>query len=178
LPGYGHATRQSALDQPADANEPVENTADAVADYNAVVEWVLSRRHVGRIDAMGWSWGTTIVGGFAAQHPDEMNRLVLYAPLWLSPDKPPTTKVGAYRTVTRTSALEGWMDGVPEDKKADLIPEGWFDRWQQATWATDPKAALADPPVLRAPNGVRIDFRTHWMSGKPPTTRRASPLQP
>ena len=168
LPGYGHATRQSALDQPADANEPfVETTAEAVADYEAVVEWVRNGRHIGRVDAMGWSWGTTIAAGFAAEHPEEVNRLVLYAPLWLSQDKAPTTRLGAYRTVTPTSALERWMKGVPDDKKADLIPEGWFDRWQRATWATDPKAASADPPALRAPNGVAMDIRTYWMSGKP-----------
>jgi pimeloyl-ACP methyl ester carboxylesterase len=168
LPGYGHATRQSALDQPADANEPfVETTADAVADYNAVVEWVCGRRHIDRVDAMGWSWGTTIAGGFAAEHPEKVHRLVLYASLWLSQNKPPTTKVGAYRTVTRASALERWMNGVPNDKKVDLIPDDWFDRWQQATWATDPKAASVSPPALRAPNGVAIDFRNHWMSDKP-----------
>ena len=168
LPGYGRATRQSALEQPADTNEPfVETTADAVADYLAVVEWVCSRRHLDRVDAMGWSWGTIIVATLAAEHSEKVNRLVLYAPLWLSQNKPPTTKLGAYRTVTRASALERWMNGVPEDKKSDLIPEGWFDHWQQETWATDPKAASADPPALRAPNGVAIDFRTYWMSGKP-----------
>jgi pimeloyl-ACP methyl ester carboxylesterase len=168
LPGYGRATRQSALDQPPEANDPyVETTADAVADYAAVVEWVCNRRHLGRVDAMAWSWGTTIAGGFATEHPEKVNRLVLYAPIWLSQNKPPTTKLGAYRTVTRASALDRWMDGVPEDKKTDLIPAGWFDRWQQATWATDPKTGLADPPALRAPNGVAIDFRAYWMSGKP-----------
>jgi pimeloyl-ACP methyl ester carboxylesterase len=59
------------------------------------------------------------------------------------------------------------MNGVPNDKKVDLIPDDWFDRWQQATWATDPKAASVSPPALRAPNGVAIDFRNHWMSDKP-----------
>lgn len=49
--------------------------------------------------------------------------------------------------------------GVPEDKRADLIPPGWFDKWQQATWATDPKAASANPSALRAPNGVTRDIR-------------------
>ncbi len=60
-----------------------------------------------------------------------------------------------------------WLNGVPADKQASLIPPGWFDRWQQATWATDPKAATANPPVLRAPNGVTADLRHFWMSGTP-----------
>jgi pimeloyl-ACP methyl ester carboxylesterase len=168
LPGYGRSTRQSAFDQPPEANEPsVETTADAVADYKAVVEWVCDRRHLDRVNVMAWSWGGIIVGSFAAEYPEKVNRLVLYAPLWLYHDKPSTTKLGAYRTVTGASALARWMTGVPEDKKSDLIPKGWFDQWQQATWATDPKAASVNPPALRAPNGVAIDIRTYWMSGKP-----------
>jgi pimeloyl-ACP methyl ester carboxylesterase len=169
LPGYGRSTRPAALDQPAEANPPLETTADAVRDYAAVADWVLARRHLERLDVMGWSWGTTIAGGFAAEQPGKVNRLVLYAPVWLSHDSPPTgeaAKLGAYRRVTRAAALARWLNGVPEDKKADLIPPGWFDAWQQATWATDPKSATADPPALRAPNGVIQDIRGFYMSGK------------
>lgn len=169
LPGYGHSTRPASMDQPADAAQPIETTAQAVQDYAAVVDWVLARRHLKKLDVMGWSWGTTIAGGFASEQPDKVNRLVLYAPVWLSHDKPPTgdaAKLGAYRTVTIDAAKQRWYNGVPDDKRADLIPDGWFDQWQRATWATDPKAATSNPPVLRAPNGVTQDIRGYYMSGK------------
>jgi pimeloyl-ACP methyl ester carboxylesterase len=171
LPGYGASTRPPAMDQSADAAEPIENTADAVRDYAAVVDWVLTRRHLARLDAMGWSWGTTIVAGFAAEQPAKVNRLVLYAPVWVpetaSPPPAETPKLGAYRMVTREAALQRWLNGVPEDKQANLIPRDWFDRWQKATWATDPKAATLKPPALRAPNGVVQDFQNFWSQGKP-----------
>lgn len=169
LPGYGHSTRPASMDQPADAGQPVETTAQAVQDYAAVVDWVLARRHLKKLDVMGWSWGTTIAGGFAAEQPDKVNRLVLYAPVWISHEKPPTgdaAKLGAYRTVTIDAAKQRWYNGVPDNKRADLIPAGWFDTWQRATWATDPKAGDASPPVLRAPNGVIQDLRGYYMSGK------------
>lgn len=169
LPGYGHSTRPASMDQPADAGQPVETTAQAVQDYAAVVDWVLARQHLTKLDVMGWSWGTTIAGGFAAAQPEKVNRLVLYAPVWLSHDAPPTgdaAKLGAYRMVTADMAKERWYKGVPEDQRANLIPPGWFDKWQQATWATDPKAASANPPALRAPNGVTQDIRSYYMSGK------------
>ena len=169
LPGYGHSTRPASMDQPADAGQPVETTAQAVQDYAAVVDWVLARQHLTKLDVMGWSWGTTIAGGFAAAQPEKVNRLVLYAPVWLSHDVPPTgdaAKLGAYRMVTADMAKERWYKGVPEDQRANLIPPGWFDKWQQATWATDPKAASANPPALRAPNGVTQDIRSYYMSGK------------
>jgi len=168
LPGYGRSTRPAAMDQPAEANPPVETTADAVRDYAAVVDWVLARRRLTRLDAAGWSWGTTIAAGFAAEQPGKVNRLVLYAPVWLG--QAPTASagaLGAYRLVTRDAALKRWLNGVPEDKQAGLIPEGWFDRWQKATWATDPKSANASPLALRAPNGVFLDFQRYWGAGQP-----------
>jgi pimeloyl-ACP methyl ester carboxylesterase len=168
LPGYGASTRPAAMDKPADAGEPFETTADAVSDYAAVVDWVLARRQLSKLDVMGWSWGTTIAGGFAAEQPVKVNRLVLYAPVWISQDAQPAAaaqKLGAYRTVTRDAALQRWVRGVPEGKVADLIPPGWFDAWQKATWATDPKAQ--DLQALRAPNGVFLDFQQYWAAGKP-----------
>jgi len=59
------------------------------------------------------------------------------------------------------------MIGVPEDKKAALIPAGWFDQWADATWATDPEGAKMNPPVLRAPNGVLQDSVEFFNAGKP-----------
>jgi pimeloyl-ACP methyl ester carboxylesterase len=57
LPGYGRSTRPATMDQPAEAGQPVETTAQAVQDYAAVVDWVLARQHLSKLDVMGWSWG-------------------------------------------------------------------------------------------------------------------------
>ncbi len=171
LPGYGKSSRPAQMDQPAAANPPFETTADAVRHYGAVVDYVLHRRGLQKLDAMGWSWGTTIAAGFAAEQPGKLERLVLYAPVWLVQGEVAALggggKLGAYRKVTADQARQRWFNGVPEDKKAGLIPPGWFDAWQKATWATDPASGKSDPPVLRAPNGVVQDLRTYWQAGKP-----------
>ena len=62
--------------------------------------------------------------------------------------------------------MQRWMTGVAEDKKATLIPAGWFDAWANATWATDPVGAKTNPPVIRAPNGVLADSNDYWSAGK------------
>ena len=170
LPGYGRSTRPAAMAQPAEANAPVETTQDAVRHYGAVVDYVLKRRGLQKLDAMGWSWGTTIAAGFAAAQPQKVERLVLYAPIWTVPGAAPVLasgKLGAYRAVGIGAARQRWLNGVPPDKQASLIPDGWFDAWQKATWATDPAGAAQDPPVLRAPNGVVQDIRELWGNGRP-----------
>jgi len=167
LRGYGKSTRPAALDQAADQNAPIVSTEDGVADVGAVVDMILERRHLQKLNLIGWSWGTTIMGTYTARNDEKVNRLVLYAPVWIAETPSPfPPKLGAYRTVARDAALGRWLTGVPEEKKKDLIPSGWFEAWADATWAEDPVGAKQTPPVIRAPNGVLQDFRDIWFAGK------------
>ena len=169
--GYGRSTRPTEMNEPAADNEPIVRTETAVKDVGAVVDFVLKRRDVSKINLMGWSWGTSIMGWYTAQNNEKVNRLVLYAPVWLLTTPPLLVKkgdkVGAYRTVSRDDAKSRWLSGVAEDKQADLIPAGWFEAWADATFATDPVGAKQSPPVLRVPNGVVRDGLEFWLANKP-----------
>jgi pimeloyl-ACP methyl ester carboxylesterase len=169
--GYGASTRPPEMDQPPADNKPIVDTAIAAKDVGAAVDHILQKRGVAKIDLMGWSRGTAIMGLYTTGHNDKVNRLVLYAPAWIFTTRPAIgggdAPLGAYRTVSKDSAKQRWLNGVPENKKADLIPAGWFEQWADATWATDPVGAKQTPPVLRVPNGVLQDFRTYWIAGKP-----------
>ncbi len=91
----------------------------------------------------------------------------MYAPIWII-DSPPAAsganKLGAYRLVTKEAAKKRWLRGVPKDKVDNLIPDGWFKAWADATWSGDPLSA--ESGLLRAPNGIIHDVRTYWMQGK------------
>lgn len=168
--GYGRSSRPTAMDKPAAESPPFATTDQAVEDVAAVVDFVRGRRSLAKLDLLGWSWGTSIMATYAARHPEAVERLVLYAPVWLrtTPSLVQVTgPLGAYRTVSREAALGRWMTGVAEDKKAALIPPGWFDTWADATFATDAVGAAQNPPVLRAPNGVVLDGQRFWSAGKP-----------
>ena len=168
--GYGKSTRPPEMDLPADMNPPIVRTETAVKDVGSAVNFILKRRGVSKINLIGWSWGTTIMAWYTAQNNDKVNKLVLYAVGWTR-TKPSLTdsggKLGAYRTVTKDAAKGRWLNGVAEDKKADLIPPGWYEAWADATFATDPVGSKQVPPVLRAPNGTVQDSREYWGAGKP-----------
>jgi len=168
--GYGRSTRPPEMDQPPEQNPPIVNTVTAIKDVGAAVDFILKRRGVSKINLLGWSWGTGIMGWYTAQNNDKVNKLVLYAPGWIRTTPSLVQagpKVGAYRTVSRDAAKGRWLTGVPEDKKASLIPPGWFEAWADATFATDPVGSKQTPPVLRAPNGVVQDGLDYWSAGKP-----------
>jgi pimeloyl-ACP methyl ester carboxylesterase len=176
--GYGGSTRPPEMSKPASENKPIVSTEVAARDLGAAVDHILKTRGVSKIDLMGWSWGTAIAGMYTSEHNDRVNRLVLYAPLWLfrkdtavlapAPSAQGTApQLGAYRLVSKASARDRWLKGVAEEKKAGLIPAGVFEQWADATWATDPESGKQNPPMLRAPNGVLDDINKTFAAGIP-----------
>ena len=168
--GYGKSTRPKEMSEDAKNNPPIVRGETAVKDIGTVVDFILARRNIPRLNLLGWSWGTTLMATYTTQNPDKVERLALYAPSWIrqtaslvqtGPGPTP-----AYRTVRRDQAMGRWLTGVPEDKKSALIPAGWFDQWADATFASDPDGAKMNPPVLRAPNGVVQDGLEFFGAGK------------
>ena len=158
--GYGKSTRPPEMEKPAAENEAIVRTETAVKDVGAAVDFILNRRVVSKINLMGW---------YTAQNNDKVNRLVLYAPKWIRQTASLMDsggKLGAYRAVSRDAVKGRWLTGVPEDKKATLIPAGWFEAWADATFETDPVGSKQTPQVLRAPNGTLQDDREFWGAGK------------
>jgi pimeloyl-ACP methyl ester carboxylesterase len=139
-----------------------------VRDFSAAAEFVLKRRQARRLSIMGWSWGTTIVGAYAAQNPGKVRRLVLYAPVWLRERRPADERpLGAYQAWTPAAQLANLQTGAPEAKRAGLIPPAWLAAWQEAALATDPEGARQTPSVVRTPTGAPHDSRAYWALGKP-----------
>jgi pimeloyl-ACP methyl ester carboxylesterase len=168
LRGYGKSTRPKEMAEDAAKNAPIVRGDTAVKDIGTVVDFVLARRNIPRVNLIGWSWGTTLMSTYTTQNNSKVERLVLYAPAWIR-TTPSLVQAGpgptpAYRQVARDAALGRWMTGVPEDKKAALIPAGWFDQWADATWATDPESSKQN--MLRAPNGVIQDGLEFFGAGK------------
>ncbi|MBK1657158.1 alpha/beta fold hydrolase [Paracraurococcus ruber] len=168
--GYGRSTRPPEMAQPANANPPIVRGDTAVADIASAAAFIRQRRNLPRLTQLGYSWGTALMGRFAADNPSLVERLVLYAPVWLRTTPSladPGGELGAYRSVTVEAARRRRGTGVPADKAAALIPPGWFEHWAGVTWATDPEGSRQNPPVIRAPNGSTADGREFWSAGKP-----------
>ena len=103
--------------EPPQNNPPVARTPDAVKDITAVLNFILKRRSIAKLNLLGWSWGCTLMATTAIQNPDKIARLMLYAP-GVAPHHAVAAAagpgpLGAYRTVTREQAKARWLNGVP-----------------------------------------------------------------
>lgn len=53
----------------------------AAEDINSAVDLIVKESGNAKIDVLGWSWGTVTAGRFAVNHPEHLDKLVLYAPI-------------------------------------------------------------------------------------------------
>jgi len=153
LRGYGKSTRPPEMDQPAEQNPPIVRTDVAVRDVSSAVNYILKKRNINKTNLLGWSWGTTIMGKYTTENNEKVNKLILYAPQWLRQGGAPLTdkggQLGAYRVASVADAKNRWLTGVPESAKATLIPEGWFEKWAEATWTAG--IPVYEPKNIRVP---------------------------
>jgi pimeloyl-ACP methyl ester carboxylesterase len=167
--GYGGSTRPPEMEQPADQNPPLVRTETGVRDFGSAVDFVLKRRNLSKVNVLGMSWGGTVAGAYTSRNNDKVNKLSLIAPQWLSTKPIPIDTggpLGSYRLVPAGSTKERWLSAAPEGKRDGLIPEGWFEKWVDATLASDPNNKSMHPEHIRATNGPILDIREYWTAGK------------
>src|ERR1044072_5262670 len=77
LRGYGKSTRPKEMSEKPEANPPIVRGETAVKDIASVVDFILKRRNIPRLDLLGWSWGTTLMATYTTQNASKVERLVL-----------------------------------------------------------------------------------------------------
>ena len=122
-------------------------------DINVVVDYVRALRHVDKVSLLAWSLGGPRAGGYAAQHPEKVQKLVLLAPAYgrnassTPPAKMPPDGI-PMNTQSREEFYANWdrQVGCPAQYDADVAETVWSEML-----AADPVGATWGPGVRRAP---------------------------
>lgn len=121
-------------------------------DIDAVVDYIRALRRVERVSLLGWSLGGPRAGGYAAQHADKVQKLVLLAPAYnrSAPASAPAAPaaVAAFNTQTRDEFYANWdrQVGCPAQYDPAVAESVWAEML-----ASDPVGATWGPGVRRAP---------------------------
>lgn len=156
-------------------------TEEAVLDLSAAVDFVLERSGVEQVDLVGWSWGTSICGGYTARNNSKVRRLVMYAPIWLMRLLPTplapiwmplmgaayASTLAPIRKVTFEEVRGRWLRGLDARTSATLCPPEHLEAWWNHALSSDPASGYQSPRVLHAPNGVLADLSRFWAAGTP-----------
>lgn len=197
--GYGRSTRPAPMNDPCNLSEeqqkqfvpslipaPCKATypgqlttiASDWNDIDAVVEHIRKLRNVQKVSLVAWSLGGPRAGGYAAQHPDKVNRLVLLAPAYsrdAAADAPALPRPGVvFNTQSRSEFDANWDRQTECANQVD--PKVREVVWSEMI-ASDPTGAKWGSGVRRAPSTTTWGFNKAMISGmKTPTLMIAGAL--
>jgi len=122
-------------------------------DIDGVVNYIRALRHVDKVSLLAWSLGGPRAGGYAAQHPEKVEKLVLLAPAYgrnASPTPPATMPPDGVpmNTQSREEFYANWdrQVGCPAQYEPAVGEAVW-----SSMLASDPVGATWGPGVRRAP---------------------------
>jgi pimeloyl-ACP methyl ester carboxylesterase len=127
--GYATSDRYPQMQQPADATTPLGRSEVTEIQVTSAVNFIRQRERVPSIDIVAHSWGTVTAGRFAAKHPDEVRRLVLFAPINSRPVPYPSTPgatLPAWRYVDAAFQF-GRFDAEVPGGQPQAFPKKVFD---------------------------------------------------
>ena len=186
MEGYGRSTRPTVMNDPcnlargqqalfvpsliaAPCAPSFQGSATTIAsDWNdiaAVVDYVRALRHVDKLNLAGWSQGGPRAGGYTAQHPDQVQRLVLLAPAYArtGPDAAPAPRADAvvFNTQSQKEFDANWdrQVGCPDQYDKDVSRAVWSDMV-----ASDPVGSTWGAGVRRAPTVPSWGFNKNAVS--------------
>ncbi len=139
ITGYGESEKPS--------NGFMVDTNYAVKDINAATNYILAQTKMRKINVLGWSWGTITTSRFAAQYPQKINRLVLYAPIIHGLGLPAPKK--SYQPFTIQSAQDDFQRNKAGQIDSTLAKPDLLDTYLKQVKKFDGKGS---------PNGSRRDL--------------------
>ncbi|HEX5779656.1 MAG TPA: alpha/beta fold hydrolase, partial [Xanthobacteraceae bacterium] len=80
--GYGNSHDFGAMTQPAGQRPPFASAEQVAGDIEAAADFIMKRESAAALDLVGFSWGSITAARFAADHPEQVGSLILYAPLY------------------------------------------------------------------------------------------------
>ena len=158
--GYGESERY-----PADSGRAVGRLAEVLPQLRRAVAAVMRRNGNRRLSLLGHSWGATVAAAYAAAYQDEIDALVLFAPVTVRPSvavaQPPATSLPSHYPLTLWAQYRRFVEDVPRGQP-QVFDEAHFESWGAAFLKTDSDAHLRTPPAVSTPAGPQLDVRAMW----------------
>lgn len=121
-------------------------------DISAAVAFIEKLRHVKKLNLIGWSQGGPRAGGWTADHPDQVGKLILLAPAYnrnAKAEPPPLPVPGpVFNTQSHDEFIANWNRQAPCAGQYD--PAAAASVWSEML-KSDPVGASWTPAVRRAP---------------------------
>jgi pimeloyl-ACP methyl ester carboxylesterase/heme-degrading monooxygenase HmoA len=154
--GYGQSSRYPEMSGP-NTGDPVSWSGTHVArDIDLAVDHIRKISGSEKIYLIGHSWGATVCAYYATQHPEKIERLVLFAP-FTQRDGTDTSIVNhLYEELTPDERVQQFIDAT--DGKEIRLEAEIFDQWKREWLQSDTSVTRRESSSVRFPAGWEVDF--------------------
>lgn len=158
--GRSEAYPEMAADVPP-AGEPLGRAPDAARQIERAVRAIIAETGISTVSIIAHSWGTMAAGGFAGEHPELVDRLVLFGPVVRREALKGVPPLGPWRFLTVEEQKKRFTEDVPQGE-AGVLLEADFPAWADLYLKADPTSASRTPPSVKTPNGPVADIMGAW----------------
>lgn len=160
--GYGRSEIYPAMRHATPPEgEPLGRTPDAAAQIERAVRAIIAETGAEKVSIIAHSWGTMPAGRFAGEHPEWVERLVLFGPVVRRETLGGVPQLGPWRFLTVAAQKRRFVEDVPAGAPA-VLAEADFPAWAALYLRLDPTSAARTPPSVRTPNGPLADIMAAW----------------
>ena len=158
--GYGGSERYPAMASDDPVGAPPGRALEAAEQIARAVAFIRQQTGASRVSVIAHSWGTIPAAIFTIQHPETVDRLVLFGPI-LERQGPPASQTSRWSLVTIAQQHARFVGGVPAGH-APVLEEADFPRWARVYLASDPHANERTPASVKIPSGPAADLLAAW----------------
>jgi pimeloyl-ACP methyl ester carboxylesterase len=161
--GFGESDRHPEMDRDAGSRGPLGLAADAAAQVEVAVRFILAESQVNSVSLITHSWGSMPAGLFAATHPTWVDRIFMFAPLARreGPRYLPRPTLPAWKLVTIEEQWKRFVEDVPP-REPPVFSKAVFSDWAKAYLDSDPLARQRNPPAVKVPTGPLVEILRAW----------------
>lgn len=135
--------------------------SQAVEQISAAVDEILTRTSASKVSLIAHSWGTLPAGGFAADQPELVDRLILFGPIALRHEPAGSPIPTSSLEITLQAQYDRFVVDVPAGAPP-VLSNAHFLEWGQAYLASDPKSHTKSPAAVTIPAGPAMDIAEAW----------------
>lgn len=158
--GYGGSERYPVMASDDPVGAPPGRAPEAAEQIVRAVAFIREQTGASRVSVIAHSWGTIPAALFTIQHPEAVDRLVLFGPI-LERQGPPASQTSRWSLVTIAQQHARFVGGVPAGH-APVLEEADFPRWASVYLASDPHANARTPASVKIPSGPAADLLAAW----------------
>ncbi|HWY53173.1 MAG TPA: alpha/beta fold hydrolase [Terriglobales bacterium] len=150
--GFGGSDRYPEMSESSEGTPALGRAEVASRQIEKAVDFILKRHGADRLSLIAHSWGSMPAGLFAGRNPEQIDRIVFFAPIAQRRNQLSPKKFPGWRLVSVEEQWNRFVEDVPQGSPA-VLSKRHFEEWGPMYLDTDELSRTHSPEGVKTPTG-------------------------